>query len=135
MRFLGNYNDPAERAKVSALLEAHGIPTYKQGGLTFGEEPRALFVCFDDQYEDAIALLSNENHRVRRRIDMKLFSKAKRIDGLSLELKCALLILAGVALLFACVLAAAWWQGVSIWPRGYSAASLVFASHIASDPA
>ncbi len=120
MRFLGNYSDPSERDRVSRLLEAHGIPTYRQGGLTFGEEPRALFVTFDEQYDDAVALLSDKNHRVRNRVDMKIFWKAKGIDGLTLELKYALLILIGVALLFACVVAAAWWQGVPIWPRRYS---------------
>src|SRR5689334_23384663 len=114
MRFLGNYSDPDERARVSRLLESHGIPIYRQGGLTFGEEPRAIFVCVDEQYDDAIALLSDQHHNVRRRLDIKAYAKARRTDFLALELKYALLILVGVVLLVAGLVAAAWWRGVRI---------------------
>jgi hypothetical protein len=118
MRFLGNFHDPDERTRVRNLLESHGIPVFRQGGLSFGLSRHALFVCLNEQYSDALALLENESHEVRNPVNIEQFEKAERTSGLQLELKYALLVLLGIVLIWAAVVAIAWWQGIPIMLRG-----------------
>jgi hypothetical protein len=118
MRLLGNFHDPDERTRVANLLESHGVPVFWQGGLSFGLSRYALFVCLDEQYSDALALLTNENHEVRNPVNIEQFEKAERTFGLKLELKYALLVLLGIVLIWAAVVALAWWQGAPIMVRG-----------------
>ncbi|HEV7490234.1 MAG TPA: hypothetical protein VGO25_05475 [Rhodanobacteraceae bacterium] len=60
-----------------------------------------MFVCINEQYDDAIALLANENHEVRDPVDVDQFEMAERTSGLQLELKYALLVLLGIVLIWA----------------------------------
>jgi hypothetical protein len=118
MRLLSNFHDPDERTRVGNLLESHGIPVFRQGGMSFGLSRHALFVCLDEQYSDALALLKNANHEVRNPVNIEQFEKAEQTFGLNTELKYGLLILLGIVLICAAVVAIAWWQGTPIMVRG-----------------
>lgn len=117
MRFLDRIYDPGERQRIRDLLEGRGIPVFEEQG-RWTPAGRALFVCINAQYDDAIALLANENHEVRDPVDVTQFENAERTSGLQQALKYALLALLGIVLIWAAVVAVAWWQGASIAVRG-----------------
>jgi len=117
MRFLGRINEFAERQRIRDLLESRGIPVFEQQG-RWTPAGRALFVCINEQYDDAVALLANADHEVRDPVDIEQFEKAERTTGLQQTLNYALLALLAVALMWAAVVAVAWWQGKPIFIRG-----------------
>ena len=60
---------------TQALLESRGIPVFVSGTESYTVRPllgapkKGLWVCIDDQYDDALALLKDENHRVAIQVD------------------------------------------------------------------
>ena len=115
MRFRGSIHDPDERLRIRTLLESRGIPVFEQAG-RWTVTGRAMFVCIDAQYEDALALLANEDHEVHDPVDVAEFEKSERTVGLQLELKYASLALGALLLLWIAVIAFAWWSGMPILP-------------------
>jgi hypothetical protein len=63
-----------------------------------------LFVCIDEQYDDALALLEDPTHTVAHPVDIKEFKQAQQTQGFGTLLSgagailLALLILAGILL-------------------------------------
>ncbi len=82
------------------LLASHGIPTYWNQGLGGARAP--LFVCIDEQYDDALALLKNPEHVVAHPVNVEEFKQAGRNQGLGP----ILISVGGVLLLLLGVLAA-----------------------------
>ena len=80
MRRLAYVSSADEQARITELLESRGIPIYFQstlrGGLFRGMPQGAVFVCINSQYDDAVALLADENHEVRNPVDVDAFKTA-----------------------------------------------------------
>jgi hypothetical protein len=71
-------NSP-ECAQIRELLASRGIPTF------FSTRFRArgvLFICLNEQFDDALALLKNPEHEVARPVDIEEFQRAARTQGL-----------------------------------------------------
>ena len=77
MRFLGRISDSGERQRIRSLLESNGIPVFEQLW-RWAPLGTAMFVCINEQYDDAIALLANENHEVRDPVDIEQFERHRR---------------------------------------------------------
>ena len=77
-----------------------------------------MFVCINEQYDDAIALLANENHEVRDPVDIEQFEKTEKTYGLQQVLNYALLVLLAIVLMWVGMIAIAWWQGTPVAVRG-----------------
>ncbi len=65
-----------DRAEIAALLQSRGIPVHVDWGWR-GRIPNrgAIFVCIDSQYDDAVALLDDEDHEVAEPVDVEAFWK------------------------------------------------------------
>jgi len=76
MRWLNYDRTTRDRAEIAALLESRGIPVYVDWGWRIRNPSRgAIFVCLDAQYDDAVALLGDENHDVAEPVDVEAFWK------------------------------------------------------------
>jgi len=76
-------------------MESRGIPVFCQDNIPTIRNPTrgAVFVCINAQYEDAVALLANEDHEVRQPVDIEEFKTAVSAIGLPAVLKGALIVL------------------------------------------
>lgn len=76
MRFLLRTHDAAETSRIRSLLESNGILCHIQSDQRFVAGYRqAVFVCLDDQYDDARELLRNPEHRVANPLDASAYQK------------------------------------------------------------
>ncbi len=82
MRLLTDTADPAEVNRIQALLETNGIPVFignedtaRNIGFMLPAGKLSVFVIYDEQLYDAQCLLKDENHEVRKKIDMDEFRK------------------------------------------------------------
>lgn len=107
MRLLEYVSNASERDRITTLLESRGIPVFCQDNIPTIRNPTrgAVFVCINAQYEDAVALLTNEDHEVRQPVDVEEFRTAVSTVGLPAVLKGALIVLAAVLLAWAAILA------------------------------
>lgn len=79
MRSIGYVYSSREVARISELLESHGIAVFAEaigGGLNAMEW--CLFVCVASQYDDAMALLADPAHDVVPPIDQQEFERNAR---------------------------------------------------------
>ncbi|HKP66230.1 MAG TPA: hypothetical protein VJX31_06360 [Casimicrobiaceae bacterium] len=100
MRRLAYVYSADEQARITELLEGNGIPIYCQAGTRAvpfigGRSYSTIFVCINSQYDDAVALLANENHEVRNPVDVEAFKTAAETTSPAL-VKAVLLVLAAV---------------------------------------
>jgi hypothetical protein len=102
MKALEYISDPVECARVRDLLASHGIPTYRDRGMRF-KDHGLLFVCINQQFEDALAVLKDPNHVVAEPVDVEEFDRAAQTQGLDTILRWGLAILV-VLLLAVCAL-------------------------------
>ena len=75
-----------ERSEIDSariLLESRGIPIFvgnedsaRNFGLVYPARKYALWVCIDEQYEDALALLDNNDHEIRMPVDIQEYHKS-----------------------------------------------------------
>ncbi len=102
MQILFHTTEKAEALNTKILLELRGIPTFigsENSGPAFGfiaANKYTIWVCLDEQYQDAVALLDNPDHEVTTGIDVDEYYKAveeqtkkttnKTKDGLMLGL-------------------------------------------------
>jgi len=88
-------------------MESRGIPVFCQDNIPTIRNPTrgAVFVCINAQYEDAVALLANEDHEVRQPVDIEEFKTAVSAIGLPAVLKGALIVLGVVLLAWAAIFA------------------------------
>ena len=93
MKSLGFFNDSTEADKVYELLSSRGIPSYIEGKGIYSSGI-VVFVCINEQHEDAIALLKNPNHVVSQPVDVEAFEFAARSAGMGTILKDGLVVLA-----------------------------------------
>jgi hypothetical protein len=105
MRLLTKAQSRDEQARLVALLESRGIPIYAATGWT-ARNPflGGVFVCIDSQYDDAVALLRDEEHVVADPVDVAEFWK-KAPATLPTILKGALIVLGVLVVVTACVVA------------------------------
>lgn len=76
MRLLDCANSTLQRPEIVALLESRGIPVFVGAGSKLRYPTRgAIYVCLDAQYDDAVALLGDENHDVAEPVDVEAFWK------------------------------------------------------------
>ncbi|HKE47854.1 MAG TPA: hypothetical protein VKB52_07295 [Rhodanobacteraceae bacterium] len=112
MRRLAYLDSAEERDRITLLLESRGIPTFYQSAIRslLGRDATrgALFVCINAQYDDAVALLSNEHHEVRDPVDVEAFKSAVNTTSPAL-VKAVLLVLV--------VVVAAWLLVVLLVPH------------------
>jgi hypothetical protein len=80
MKSLGCFEDPDERERVRDLLASRGIPTYWIR--TYRSVHGMLFVCINEQFDDALALLKNPNHEVVQPVDVAEFDRRAKTEGL-----------------------------------------------------
>jgi hypothetical protein len=116
MKLLVRSTSSEERARIKTLLEDRGIPVFEQPGYRTVAEA-ALFVCINEQYDEAIAVLRNDRHEVRNPIDVEAFEAAKRSSGLSAAVKYSLLVLLLVVIVWAAVTGIAWFFGSASTPH------------------
>ena len=108
MRLLTYVQSLEERNRIVGLLESHGIPLfYDKSGRTVLVSTIPIFVCIDAQYDDAIALLANDEHEVAGPVDVEAFRRAER-QAEPAVLKGAAFALFAVALVAALVIALLW---------------------------
>ena len=77
MRLLTYVYSRTEQERLVGLLQSHGIPVLgdEMQGIRYTTQI-ALFVCIDEQYDDALALLKNPEHAVSEPVDVDAFWKA-----------------------------------------------------------
>lgn len=77
MRLLAYVASRSEQARLVGLLQSRGIPVLgdEMPGIRYSMQT-ALFVCIDEQYDDALALLTNPEHTVSAPVDVDAFWKA-----------------------------------------------------------
>lgn len=102
MKLLGYVNDEAEATRVLGLLETKGIPTFRKwaGWRGIPAYRVAVFVCLDQQYPDALALMSDPDHVVANPVDVKEYDRLAEAMGHAKVLKGALIALAIAVLVF-----------------------------------
>jgi hypothetical protein len=112
VRVLGYFETEEELSRVTELLESRGIPVYPEGVAgRFRSWRWCLFVCINDQFEDAVALLKNENHDVRQPVDVAAFKREAEVLGSPEVLKNALIVLLGLVLLAGAIFALRYFLG------------------------
>lgn len=74
--FLGN---STECEQIQNLLASRGIPTYRSLSRS---SPGVLFVCINEQFEDALAVLKNPEHEVAQPVDVEEFQRKTQTEGL-----------------------------------------------------
>lgn len=81
MRLLFESGSTDELDNTKALLESNGIPVFISSEETFLMRPgftgykKGLWVCLDEQYRDALALLKNPDHQVAQSVDVEAFHR------------------------------------------------------------
>ena len=77
MTTLKQYYNGADADADRGFLESRGVPCYvKSGGrYVHGCGAYVLVLLFEQQYEDALALLQNPEHEVQHTIDMDLLNQ------------------------------------------------------------
>ena len=73
VKSLGEFGRTDECEQIRDLLASRGIPTYLSTG--FKASRGALFVCINEQYEDALAVLKNPEHVVANPVDVSEFER------------------------------------------------------------
>jgi hypothetical protein len=102
MRFLIRSHDESETIRIVALLETKGIACYVQSERQFQALYKAaVFVCFESQYKDALAVLADPNHSIDNPIDVEQFKAFREGRDHSRLLKLSVLWLVGAALFLA----------------------------------
>ena len=103
MRLL-EYAQSKERAgEIIGRLRDRGIPTYSKVGGSPWISPYqlAIFVCIDEQFDDAVAVLANREHVVSNPVDVAEFERQSRTTGLSFLAKWSTITLLLVLAIFA----------------------------------
>ena len=82
MRLLFESESGSELAEAKELLEESGIPAFISSQETYRVRSsatlfkRGLWVCLEEQYQDAAALLKDPNHRVAWPVDVEAFHRS-----------------------------------------------------------
>jgi hypothetical protein len=64
MKLILESTDTSALLAKSALLQARGIPTHLDEVAHVGVVPQHLYIVLDEQFDDALALLADEDHMV-----------------------------------------------------------------------
>ena len=91
VKSLGYFEDSDERERIRDLLASRGIPTY--WAKTYRSVRGMLFVCINEQFDDALAVLKNPNHEVAQPVDVAEFERRAKTEGLSSILRGAVAML------------------------------------------
>lgn len=105
MRLLGDTGNREEALRQQALLRSRGIPSHLQSNRGRFQAKHLLWVSLDDQYEDALAVLSDPEHVVTAPVDIAEYEATlARLDQNVLLKYLALALLATVSLIAAAAL-------------------------------
>jgi len=81
MKLLFESGDTEELESKRRLLESRGIPVFISGTESFRLRrllvgyKKGFWIFIDDQYEDALALLKNKNHKIIMPVDSEAFHR------------------------------------------------------------
>ena len=82
MRLLFESENPSELTEARDLLEENGIPVFISSQETYRIRSSAvlfkkgLWVCLDEHFQDAAALLKDPNHQVAQPVDVEAFHQS-----------------------------------------------------------
>ena len=84
MQLLTYASGAADATRILSLMHERGIPTWTESTRLPGTQnpmELAVFVCIDDQFDDARALLVDPDHVVRDPVDVAEFeARAANVD-------------------------------------------------------
>ena len=84
MQLLTYASGAADATRILSLMHERGIPTWTESTRLPGTQnpmEQAVFVCIDDQFDDARALLADPDHVVRDPVDVAEFqARAAKVD-------------------------------------------------------
>jgi hypothetical protein len=80
MKSLGSFGNTPECDQIRDMLASRGIPRYLATG--YRARRGTLFVCINEQFDDALAVLKNPEHEVAQPVDIAEFERAAQTDGL-----------------------------------------------------
>lgn len=108
MKLLDSYSDSDEADRVCGLLEEKGIPVFRErAGSVRGRMEDAVFVCLDQQFEDARTILQFPSHTPAEPVDAEQFHRDVEADGMKSTFDYlfvpGLVIIAGIVILFAAI--------------------------------
>lgn len=109
MRLLTKDKNKSYLQELKALLEANGIPAVIQGENTarilpsFLMSQAGLWVYLDQQFEDAVNLINNAEHKVTTGIDVEEFYSAQPNEKVQTSLLNKALIELGLFVLYICI--------------------------------
>ena len=105
MKLIGHVHDQNAYQETVGLLHSRGIPTFTKHSGAPVMWPTAfrvaLYVALDKHYEDALALLSNPDHKVEEPVDVEKYKLQSQSQIISPKfLLTVFLVLLAVALFF-----------------------------------
>jgi len=94
MKFLVEAEDAGELVSISSLMEGNGIPIHVSSVGSRLNRSNHIYVFYDAQHEDAMALLADPSYEVENQIDMHEFNALRGKLELNTILKGAFTVLA-----------------------------------------
>jgi hypothetical protein len=102
MEFICRFHDGTELARIRDLLRSKGIPTFEKSveSRRLGAQ-WALFVCLNDQAEDARRIIRDPTHEPSLSVDAEEFERALESPDQSLLIKWSTIMAVAVIVGFA----------------------------------
>lgn len=101
MKFIARFHDEATHSRTRSLLRSKGIPTHSKTIETRNMGWQAvLFVCLEEQTEDALKLMRDPMHRPANPVDAEAFEKALENQDMGLLAKWSTIVLIVVVVAF-----------------------------------
>ena len=86
MKIVAEAHDAEELTRVTQLLHSKGIPTFGRSHGSRYQVHWKIFVCLDEQFEDAAAVLQNPDHTPLLQVDVEAFlaeADARNLDAIA----------------------------------------------------
>lgn len=109
MKFIARFHDEATHSNMRGLLRSKGIPTHSKTIETRGMGWQAvLFVCLDEQTDDALKLMRDPTHKPANPVDAEAFEKALENQDMRLLAKWSTIALIVVVVAFCGLILVTW---------------------------
>ncbi len=113
MKFIARFHDEATHSSMRALLRSKGIPTHSKTIETRGMGWQAvLFVCLEEQTDDALKIMRDPTHKPASPVDAEAFEKALENQDMRVLAKWSTIALILVVGAFCALLLVTWYFGV-----------------------
>lgn len=112
MKFIARFHDEETHLKTRSLLRSKGIPTHSKTieGRSMGWQA-VLFVCLEEQTDDALKLMRDPAHEPANPVDAEAFEKALENQDMRLLAKWSTVVLIVVIVAFSGLLLVARYFG------------------------